>query len=235
MDIHPSQLQGFDVLLHAGTLMALIFCYWKLWWRVLLSPFTKDRLHQRLLVLLVIATIPAAIAGVFLESSIETLRSPNVVAFSFLITSLILIGGESRRSASGEIHGLRPISAFIVGIAQSIALVPGLSRSGLTISAGRYIGLSRKNALDFSFLMAAPIIAGATILTIRDFTHGNGVMPEAVITIIGILSAFGASVLAITFLRQWVERHSLSWFALYLVPLALLILGGQDKILFLFS
>jgi undecaprenyl pyrophosphate phosphatase UppP len=83
--------------------------------------------------------------------------------------------------------------------------------------------------------MAAPIIAGATILTIRDFTHGNGVMPEAVITIIGILSAFGASVLAITFLRQWVERHSLSWFALYLVPLALLILGGQDKILFLFS
>ena len=113
---------------------------------------------------------------------------------------------------------------MFVGCAQGLALVPGLSRAGLTISAARSVGLSRSDALDFSFLMATPIIAGAAVLTLLDIFSGSVDFPAIPITIVGFVSSVIASVLAILFLRKMVISHSLSWFSLYLVPLGVWLL-----------
>jgi len=218
-NIDVSALQGFDIVLHAGTLLALLIIYWRTWLRLLRSPFTRDGKHQLLLITLIVATVPAALAGFFFEDMISSaLRSENAVGLALILTGLVLILGERYNRKSDSVKAPSTLNSFWIGCAQACALVPGLSRSGLTISAGRMVGLSRSEALDFSFLMAVPIIAGATLLTFHDVLTSQVVLPAQQIVISGFIASLVASVLAIRLLRRWVARHSFAWFALYLLP-----------------
>ncbi len=215
-----SELQGFDVLLHGGSLIALLICYASQWKRIILSPFSRDKEARYLLMILIIASIPAALAGIFLNGWIaNSFRSPNTVALAFALTGIVLILAD-RLSPGTEKLSLRPLRALLVGVGQACALVPGISRSGLTISAARAMGLSKKSAVDFAFLLAAPIIAGAVLVTLKDLTNGSVIFPSTNIVITGVLASFGSSVLAVMFLRRFVVSHQLGWFALYLFPLS---------------
>jgi len=217
-------LQSFDVLLHTGTLIALLVCYAGTWLRIIQSLWTGDRARRALLAALVVGTLPAAVAGLAFQDLIaDSLRSPQSVGLAFLATALILIMGErcSKHIAVTTLPGSR---AFLIGCAQALALVPGLSRSGLTISAGRCSGLSRSEALDFSFLLALPIIAGATFLSVPDILSQEGLLLPPAVLAIGFCASLIVSTLAILFLRRWVRRHSLVWFAWYLIPVGVCVL-----------
>ena len=219
------QLQGFDVLLHAGSALALLLIYKNIWIELLHSLAGRDSKNRNQITLLIFATIPAAVIGVLFEEMIaSTFRSIQSVAFALLVTAFVLILGE-RMNGKKSRKSLRPTQAFGIGFAQAFALIPGLSRSGLTLSTARTMGLSRSEAVDFSFLMAMPIILGATVLTLKDLALDSVVLPSFSISIIGIAAAFVASWIAITGLRKWVLEHSLSWFAVYLIPIAVLLLS----------
>ncbi|MDD5623415.1 MAG: undecaprenyl-diphosphate phosphatase [Candidatus Peribacteraceae bacterium] len=219
----PDRLQSFDILLHAGTLLALLLCYPQQWYALLSAPFRGDRIQGKLLLLLVVGTIPAGAAGFLFSDVIEQyLRSPLWVAGGFAITAIVLLLVErvpERRGAAA----LGWMDAFLIGCAQAVALVPSISRSGLAAGAGRALGLKRGDAVDFSFLLAVPVIAGATLITLKDAMAGSFLLPSFSIVFTGVLSSFGSSILAILFLRRFVTSHSLAWFSLYLLPLSLLL------------
>ena len=215
---------GFDIILHAGTLVGLLFIYWRTWIRLIKSFVTPDHQNRAFMMALIIATIPAVIAGLLLQDYIVAVfRTTQSVGLSLIVTALVLILAE-RFPQERKGVDLPRSGALWIGCAQAFALIPGLSRAGLTIGAGRMIGLSRKEAIDFSFLMATPVIAGALILTLTDFISGEVIFPQVSMLIIGFIASMIVSIVAIVFLRRWVVRHSLGWFGIYLIPVGVLLL-----------
>lgn len=233
--IDPKDMQGINTLLHAGTLLALLIVYAQTWINLLMAPIRNDNAHSTKLVLLVIATIPGALAGLFLEDWIALhFQSLLHIGIAFAVTGIVLVLGEMyHRKSHSVIHRLlhptqdepRKLttrSVFFIGFAQAAALIPGLSRSGLTISAGRMIGLDRNDALEFSFLMAVPIIAGASALAVLDIFTGQITLPSIDIMSVAIITSFVSSFIAIIFLRQFVISRSLAWFSPYLILLSVI-------------
>lgn len=219
---------GFDILLHAGSLLAILIAYAATWKDLLQTLLRGDRDALRIVGLLIVATIPGVIAGLFLEDTIGDMRSLKAAGLGFLATAFILIAGESigRRTSIKDIpvSGIGVWRALAIGCAQAVAILPGVSRSGSTISLGRALGLNRKNALDFSFLMAAPIIGGAVAKTLVDALQGTVVFPPLNQSIAGAVTSFVVSMCAIAFLRLFVVKKSLAVFAWYLIPLGVALL-----------
>ena len=218
----PQGLLGFDILLHAGSLLALLLFYAKTWVRVLRSLFVGDRAGMQMLLLLLIATIPAGIVGVYFGEALDSLRSPSSLALGFLISAAVLLIAE-RMPGKRPFTSLRIGEVLFIGIAQACALLPSVSRSGMTIAAGRSLRLQRKDAVDFGFLMAVPAIAGATLFAAASLLNGAMALPSLAASSAGFLASFGASILAIFALRAFVQRFSTAWFAFYLIPLAALL------------
>lgn len=220
----PAELQSFDILLHAGSLLALVCAYPVLWWRMLKSPCVRGGRYRHLLFVILVATIPAGIVGTLFAEMIEQhMRTLPFVGLGFAITAVLLFVAERfpQRTDTSRISWAH---ALCIGLAQACALPPGLSRSGLTIAAARALGWRRESAVEFSFLLAVPVIAGASLSASRDAFSGI-VLPALPITLAGVLASFGSSLLAVLFLRAMVRRFSLAWFALYLIPLALFVLA----------
>lgn len=229
IQISPENMQGLNIMLHAGTLLALLVVYRKTWWKMIRYPDST-------VVLLVIATIPAGVVGILYEDMVaQYFHSLLSVGLAFFVTGLILLLGECCTTHQSFLHKvLHPRthsmkkftvrSALAVGCAQALALVPGLSRSGLTISAGRMLGMERKQALDFSFLMVVPVIGGATLLTLKDVIGGAIILPEISILMTAMIMSFASSIFAILFLRTHIVRRGLTWFAPYLFALSLVII-----------
>ena len=222
LKIAPRDLLSFDVILHAGTALALLVCYARQWAGILSSPF-KNNGQRKLLALLIAATIPGAVAGVLFNDAIGgSLRSVESVAAALFVTGLVLLLAHRKRGDEA-IKNLKGGSAISIGFAQALALIPGISRSGMTISSGQLLGMKRKEALDFSFLMAFPIIVGASVFTAKDMIMGEVLLPAAQILVIGFIASFIASIFAIRILRKFVVKHSLAWFSLYLIPVSLIL------------
>jgi undecaprenyl-diphosphatase len=224
---------AFSVMLHLGTLGALLAYFWRDWTRLVPAGLAtlRDRSFagepdRRLAWLLAISTIPAVIAAlVFGDVIEETVREPGLVAL-MLVVGAALIWLADRRPPTGlTIGGLSFPGALAIGTAQAFALIPGVSRSGISIAAGRAIGLDRPAAARFSFLMATPIIAMAgaweTIGLIRDGAAGE--LSLAVLAA-GMLAALGAGLLAIHVLLRWLAAHSLNVFVWYRLALAAIVL-----------
>lgn len=219
---------GFDILLHAGSLLAILLSYRLIWKNLIVNAFLGKRDAWKLIGLLIIATVPGVIAGLLFADAISELRSLRAAGLGFLVTALVLIVGErlGRRREQKEIslENIGVGRALLMGIAQAIAILPGVSRSGSTISTGRATGLARSGALDFSFLMALPIIGGAVAKTLVDALSGEVTFPIMSVSIAGLVTSFFVSILAITLLRILVVKRSLAVFAWYLLPLALIVL-----------
>lgn len=221
----------FNVALHSGTLIALIVIFYKDWLNMLLK-------NRQMLYLIIIATIPTGLAGVLLNNLIEnSLRSPLVIIASLTLIGMFMLKAESysKKSSSDETkdsHEFQPAGfkhnptlydAILIGIAQAIALIPGVSRSGITISAGLFRNLSREASARFSFLLSTPVIAGATILEGRKLIQN----PESYnieMFSIGLISAFIAGFFAIKFLLNFLKKYPLNVFVYYRFLLAGIIL-----------
>lgn len=211
---------GFDILLHAGSLLAILLVYRRIWLDLLVRFVRFEKLALRMIGLLLVATIPGVIAGLFLENTITELRSFTAAGLGFIVTGLVLIAGEEigrrRTLHNDDLASVGWTQALLIGIAQAIAILPGVSRSGCTISTGRALGLPRPAALDFSFLMAAPIIAGAVGKTLIDAWQGQVIFPAAPVSFAGFLTSFVVSMFAIMLLKMLVVRRSLAVFSGYL-------------------
>jgi len=208
----------FDVALHAGTLLALFICFWKDWIELILRK-------QKLFLLIVIASVPAGIAGVLLNDLAEhTLRSPSVIAISLIVFGCVMLIAEKlNRDRAFETITLG--DAMTIGIAQAVAIIPGVSRSGITISAGLFRGIGRESSARFSFLLSTPIIAGATLLHARKLLTGQG-DHDTSLFLIGFISSAVTGFAAIRFLLSFFRKHPINVFAYYRFGLAALILAG---------
>lgn len=223
--MHIPEVDGtaFDTMLHLGTLVAVVLYYWRLWLDMGRSVFDSSKVESRkLLILVIIATIPAAIAGYIGQDLIEHyFRGPIILAASFFITAIILIISD-RLAGSLDTTALTKKNALWIGLAQITALIPAISRSGVTISTAMAQGLSRKAATDFSFLMSAPIIAGASVVSLGHLLSTHEFPPLQLA--IGILISFIAGLLSIHLLLHVVKRLSFLPFAGYLILISIITL-----------
>lgn len=202
---------AFDVALHAGTLLALLLCFYKDWLEMLL----RDR---KMLLIILLATVPAGLIGALLHKTIEhTLRSPLVIALSTTVFGVLMLAAEKYGSKQQERASLR--DALFIGFAQAIALIPGVSRSGITITAGLFRNFTRESAARFSFLLSTPIIGGATLLEGRKLLK-NPADHNVNLFIVGFITAFIAGFLAIKFLLSFLKKHPLNAFVYYRFVLA---------------
>ena len=161
---------AFDVVLHLGTLLALLIFYWREWLAMVMSLVNGDRVQRRLLFLLIVASVPGAIIGVLLEKEAETIfRSPVLIAGTLATLGILLWAGDAIGSKKRKIGEITLFDAILIGLSQAFAIIPGVSRSGATITTARFLGIDRADAANFSFLMATPIIAGAGLIEARKF------------------------------------------------------------------
>ena len=223
----------FSVMLHMGTLLALLTYFRADWLRIIPAWFAsiRDRSiagdpDRRLAWLLVASTIPAVIAGLLLNDLAETkFRSASLVAVTLVIGAAILWLAERLATRSKGIADLGVVGAVGIGVAQAIALVPGISRSGISISAGLYFGLTRESAARFSFLMATPITAGAGLFELRKIVSGeSGVDVSIGPLVIGMIAALVAGLVAIAGLLRFLRSNSTNVFVVYRVILAAVVL-----------
>jgi undecaprenyl-diphosphatase len=220
---------AFSVMLHIGTLLALLVYFRADWVRLVPAGFAaaRDRSfhddpERRLAWLLVVATIPAAIAGFLLNDLIETaFREVGLVAVTLVIGAVVLWLADRWGARTKGVNDVTFPLAFGLGAAQALALVPGISRSGISISAARFAGLDREAAARFSFLMATPITAGAALFEVRKLVTGeSGVAVSVGPLLVGMIAAFVSGMLAIGFLLRYLRTRSLDIFVAYRLVLA---------------
>jgi undecaprenyl-diphosphatase len=224
---------AFSVMLHIGTLAALLLYFRADWLRLIPAGLAtiRDRSFEgdsdrRLAWLLAVATIPALIIGVFLNDAIETrFREVGLVAISLVIGGAILWVAErsgSRRLMAVDLTFPRALG---IGLAQAIALVPGISRSGISIAAGLFTGLNREAAARFSFLMATPVTAAAAAYESLKIVKGDiGVAVPIGPLLVGLAASFIFGILAISVLLRFLRTRSTDIFVLYRIILAAVVL-----------
>jgi undecaprenyl-diphosphatase len=221
----PESGLTFDVALHLGTFIALTFYFRRdivemtTSFLEALTSRSLDTPAKRLPFLIIAATVPAAVMGKLFEDPLEKIfRSNPLLIASILIVFGIILGiadiAGRKRLAMNEI---RPASAMIIGLFQCLALIPGVSRSGITITAGLMLGFTRESAARFSFLLSLPIVAGAALLkTVHLATHGIPA-DEGLPMLVGILVSAVTGYISVAFLLKFVQKHSISPFVWYRV------------------
>src|SRR6266576_3307439 len=220
---------AFDVALHFGTLLAVLW-YFRMEWLALIKAafgiLTSGRIEtpeKRRVVYLIIATIPGAIGGLMLQSKAESaFRSPQLIAIALIVLGTILWlvdRAVDQRRILGE---MRWLDALLIGLSQVIALIPGVSRSGSTITTARGLRFDRESAAEFSFLMSMPIIAAAVVLEGPKALQQGGLTHELMA---GVVASAISGWLAISILMRYVSTHSYGIFAWYRVILGLAVLA----------
>jgi undecaprenyl-diphosphatase len=230
LEEHDDFNQTFDVALHLGTMLAVVGYFARDLWAMVLAFLRTLRTRrletpdERLAWIVVIATIPAGIVGLALEDTITThLGEPWQIAI-FLAVFALVLWLVDRRPATKEAHELSLKEGLAVGVAQALALMPGVSRSGITITAGRLFSLDRDAAARLSFLLLVPTVLGAVVLKgVKDVLLGDLPPGWKGPFAVGVLSAWGTGLLAIQWLLGYVRRHTYGLFVVYRLVVAALI------------
>ncbi len=215
----------FDVALHIGTLVAVVVYFWRDIIMLLTAGLTKGlkSAEGRLFWLIILASIPAGLIGFLFEDAIDNTLRQAIVAIAI---ALALMGGvlayvDRIAAKKREMQTISSVESFLIGCSQALALLPGVSRSGATITTGLLFGLSREAAARFSFLLSIPIIAGAGLLKLRHLHPGDIDGPF----IVGVIVAGVVGYISIRFLLNYVKKGSFAIFAWYRLGLALLVLA----------
>lgn len=232
----PDPGLSFDVALHLGTLIAVVSYFFWDWIGILRNAFSASKpgsnervgksdvpdYGKNLLWLLALATIPGILAGYFLENYAETaFRSPVLIAFTLSIVGLILYFVDKYHRHRKNIGQMTWRESFLIGLSQAVAIIPGVSRSGSTITTGLGLGFNRRTAARFSFLLSTPIIFGAAILKVPRLLN-NGLDTSL---FLGMLSAAVSGYFAIKYLLMFVEKTGYAVFFWYRLALAAVVLA----------
>ncbi len=237
---HEAFNKTFDVALHLGTLVAVVAYFWHdlieyaVAWCRSVARRSIETDDERISWVIVVATIPAALIGAVFQTQIEDrLGKPWQIAILIAVFALILYWAD-RRPEKKELAGVGVKQGLLVGLAQSLALAPGVSRSGVTISAGRFLGLTRDAAARLSFLLLVPITLGAVLLKgYSDVIKGE--LPAGWVGpfVVGTIASAGAGLLAINWLLGYVRGHNYTVFVIYRLCVAafivlLIVTGIRD-------
>jgi|688.fasta_scaffold11808_16 undecaprenyl-diphosphatase len=229
----PQQELAFDVVLHFGTALAVLIFFYKDWIEMFFSlkndlvgkKLNYDKLSDktRLFINIILVSIPVALVGVLFEDKIEELfRNPLMTASMLIIVSFIMLFAEIIYKNKTHTSNISFIKSAVISFSQILALIPGTSRSGITISSGLFMGIERESVAKFSFLLATPLIIGATLVKIPYLFSSSNVQPH--ILFIGMLASFLSGFAAIKFLMKYLRLNTLKIFIVYRIFIGVIIL-----------
>ncbi len=205
----------FDIALHIGTLIAVIAYFWRDWVKLIRGAFqgTKSK-EGRLFWYLVLATIPGAIMGLLLEEKAETVfRNPVLIAVMLIVLGVILYWADRKGRKLTDVNNISLGQSLMIGISQALAIIPGVSRSGITMTTGLLLGLTREGAARFSFLLSAPVIFGAGLIKVPDILANPGMINTPFL--IGMLVSALSGAASIGFLLKYVQKKDFLPFVWY--------------------
>jgi undecaprenyl-diphosphatase len=225
----PGSGLGFDILLHLGTLAALVAYFWRDWLamgQALVRPTSQNQGERYLFLYLVVATIPGGLAGLLLEKKAETIfREPLHIAILLGSVGVLLLLGEKVARHHRGFERLTIFDAVSIGLSQALAIMPGVSRSGITMTCALFLGFKREAAARFSFLLATPIIAGAGLHHIPHWLKATPEDLSVTAAALGFLAALISSYLTIKYLLRFLQSHTFKPFAYYRLLVAALVLA----------
>lgn len=215
-----------NIFLHAGTLLSILVFYF----RRILRLLGEDR---RTIPLLIVGTIPVVVIGLVVKEFFKPILENVLLAgLMLIVTGVILMVAARFRPGDLRYQGLGYKRSLLIGLSQAVAILPGISRSGSTISTGLACGLSRGDAATFSFLLAIPAIGGATMLEVLDIFENTGLATPLSYLLIGTLISFLVGLFALWWLIRWLQKGRLEYFAFWCIPLGLGIVVWQLFLLF---
>ncbi|HHW29344.1 MAG TPA: undecaprenyl-diphosphatase UppP [Syntrophomonadaceae bacterium] len=205
----------FDIALHIGTLIAVIAYFWRDWVKLIMGAFQGTKtVEGRLFWYLVLATIPGAIMGLLLEEKAETVfRNPILIAVMLIVLGVILYWADRKGKKLTDINNISLGQSLMIGISQALAIIPGVSRSGITMTTGLLFGLTREGAARFSFLLSAPVIFGAGLIKVPDILANPGMVDAPFL--IGMLVSALSGAASIGFLLKYVQKKNFLPFVWY--------------------
>jgi len=215
--------ESFDVALHFGTLLAIGLFFFKDWIELLKAGYRKvvkkeDSQEAKMLLYIIIATIPGGIIGFILDKYFEDILSkPIIIAVALIIMGIILYIVDKYSKSEHEYKNLTLKQTFLIGLSQALAFIPGVSRSGVTMTTGRLLGIKREAAAKFSFMLSAPIVLGASIYKFLDFEF-------SIEAIMGILVSFLVGIVVIKFLLEYLKTKSFKVFAIYRIIVGIVVI-----------
>lgn len=215
---------SFDIALHFGTLLAICIFFFKDWINLIKGGFNKllkkeDSTEGRIFWYIVAATIPAGIIGLLFEHYLESyLKQPLIVATALIVMGILLYVVDKKSKSEITYEKMTFKQAFLIGISQVLAFIPGVSRSGATITVGRALKVDRESVAKYTFLLSTPIVFAATVLKIFDFEF-------SIAFFAGVLSSFLVGLAVIKFLMEFIKKRSFKVFAIYRVILGLVVYG----------
>lgn len=217
----------FDIALHVGTLVAVLTFFYKDWINVFTSAYVNFKkggvksFKNELLFLLIIGTIPGVLFGLLFEEKAETVfRSPLIIASALIVAGALLYWADKKYKGDKELKDITLKDSLFIGLFQAIAIIPGVSRSGITITAGLLKNFNRANAARFSFLLSTPIIMGSAILKLPELIN-TGINTSLAI---GILASAISGYLAIKYLLKFLEKYGYEIFFWYRLGLGVIII-----------
>lgn len=227
----------FDVMLHLGTLVGLLAYFWKDWSAMIQANIALSKLHdasdpayaslkEKSMPIwpLLIACIPGGLVGMALEKKMSTIANPVLISVAMVIMAIVLAVADRSARAEGKTMEKATLKDWLlVGLAQALAIIPGVSRSGITITAGLFCGFRREAAARFSFLLGAPIILGAGLFESRHLVHMHST--DIVPMVMGILTSALVGYVAIGYLLEYLKRRSMAIFVAYRILFAVVVLG----------
>lgn len=215
--------ESFDVALHFGTLLAIGLYFFKDWLGLIKGGFNyvvkKEKTVQgRMFWYIVLATIPGGIIGFLLDHFLSgTLNRPIIIALALIIMGIILYVVDKKAPSKVKYEQMTLKQTFLIGVSQALAFIPGVSRSGVTITTARMMKVERESAARYSFMLSAPIVFAATIFKFKDFVFD---LPF----VVGVLTSFIVGLLVIKFLLKFLQKGSFKGFAIYRIIFGLLII-----------
>ena len=224
----PNQGLSIEIALHVGTLGAVIFYLWKDIWPIICGAIRliggQINKGAKLAGILLIASIPVMLSGFLVKFYfLDLLRNPVIIGWAFIVFGVFLYLGDQRRSAIKKISHITIGNAFLIGLAQAFAIIPGASRAGLTITMSRLLGIERRDAARFSMLLSIPAIVGAGFLEAVEVLQKDNFDLQTNV-LLAVIMSFITAFTAIKIMMKWLEQRSFLPFVIYRVIAGCLIL-----------
>ena len=224
--------ESFDVALHFGTLLAIGLFFFKDWIELIKGGYKQLVKKEKsragtMFWYIVIATIPGGIIGFILDKFAEDiLTKPVIIAIALIVMGIVLYIIDKKSANKTDYEHLNLKQTFIIGCSQALAFIPGVSRSGITVTTGRFLGVKREAVAKYTFMLSGPIVLAATIFKLKDFIEFFTIAGTTGIIafIIGVLASFVVGIIVIKFLLEYLRKGSFKVFAIYRVVIGILVL-----------
>lgn len=214
---------GFDVALHFGTLLAIAIFFFEDWIKLFKGGYNqvvkKEKTFEgKMFWYLVIATIPGGIIGFILDKFVgDKLETPIIIALALIVMGIVLYIVDKKSKSNIKYENMTLKQTFLIGLSQCLAFIPGVSRSGITMTTGRLLGIERKSVAKYSFLLSTPIVFAATIFKLKDFVF-------SIPFFIGVFASFLVGIFVIKFLLEYLQKGSFKAFAIYRIVIGISII-----------